>query len=301
MRKNIIISILNLIIGFNAFAQNLNLPASITADCVEPNEYCIPNPSITGPTVNDPWYTSHNLHTCLGTQPRATYVMFQIAHPGDLLIYIQQFEQYSATNCAPDPNSGDIDVDFACWGPFPGVYDKNDFMTKLAADSFTLTSSNLGNHRPSNGNHNGDMGGYPVHINGQVDLVDCSYHSAATEWCFIPNAQLGDWYLLMICNYTSGPTGNGIPGYFSFTTLHSQASGSMNYVGSSNCDLLNCLDSNNPTPCEGNEFTLYCTMDPSELPSNPQFTWNAPDGTTLATTNTPSYTLVAETSIDWTI
>lgn len=292
------ICILSLFLGFAVLANAQScFPNCGTAftyvTCSEPNDYCIPEPSITNQSGNSPWYANtQNLSTCLGSTPQSTWKMLQIAAPGDLLIYIQQFSQYNNTTCSPDPSSTNRDIDFACWGPFPDVYDGNDFLTKLRNGTFTLTSGSSGSHRPSNGVHTQDpgsnpptYGGYPITSPNSIPLVDCSYNAAATEWCFIPNAQQGDWYLLLICNYSQQP------GFFSFTTVTSSS------TGSTNCDLLNCLDSNNPTPCEGNEFTLYCTMDPSELPSNPQFTWNAPDGTTLATTNTPSYTLVAETSM----
>jgi gliding motility-associated-like protein len=218
--------------------------------------------------------------------------MFQVASPGDLLIYIQQFSQYNNTTCSPDPNSTNLDIDFACWGPFPDVYDEDDFVTKLCNNTFTLSSSSLSSHRPSNGNHsNNNLGGYPVNSNpsnpNNVALTDCSYDGSATEWCFLPNAQQGDWYLLLICNYNS----SGTPGYFSFTTLHTSASGSSNYTGSTNCDLLNCLSTNEEMPCEGSEITLYCTVPASDLPSNVQYRWIAPDSTILATTTESSYAL----------
>jgi len=283
-------SFLSFTVLVNAQSCFPNCGTAITyVSCSEPNGYCIPEPSATDQSGNSPWYTQQGLQTCLFSTPQSTWKMIQIADSGDILIYIQQFQQYNNTTCSPDPNSGNRDIDFACWGPFPNVYDGNDFLTQLRNGAFTLTSSSLGSHRPTNGNHNNNMGGYPVNNNPSnpncIPLTDCSYDGAPTEWCFIPNAQQGDWYLLLICNYSQNP------GYFSFTTVTSSS------TGNTNCDLLNCLDANTQTPCEGNEFTLYCTMEPSELPSNPQFTWKAPDGTSLATTNIPSYTLTAETSM----
>ena len=32
------------------------------------------------------------------------------------------------------------------------------------------------------------------------NMVDCSYDPAGTEWCFIPHARSGEWYLLLITN-----------------------------------------------------------------------------------------------------
>ena len=33
-------------------------------------------------------------------------------------------------------------------------------------------------------------------------MVDCSYSQAAPESCFIPNAKKGEWYILLITNYS---------------------------------------------------------------------------------------------------
>lgn len=292
------ICILSLFLGFavlaNAQSCFPNCGTAITyVTCSESNDYCIPEPSITNQSGNDPWYTyTLNLSTCLGSTPQSTWKMLQIEAPGDLLIYIQQFSQYNNTTCSPDPSSDNLDIDFACWGPFPGVYDGNDFLTKLRNGTFTLTSGSSGSHRPGNGVHTQDpgsnpptYGGYPITSPNSIPLVDCSYNSAATEWCFIPNAQQGDWYLLLICNYSQRP------GFFSFTTVTSSS------TGSTNCDLLNFLETNNPTPCIGHTFTLYCTLSPSELPANPLYTWIAPDGTIIGTTTDSSFTLTAETGM----
>ena len=160
---------------------------------------------------------------------------------------------------------------------------------QLCNGNFTLASTPSSGgpttHRPSNGNHSNDMGGYPYHVNGAIDLVDCSYHSAATEWCYIPNAQQGDWYLLLVCNY------NGGNGYFGF---QSQSTGiSASNQATTNCDLLNCLTANDNTPCQGNSFTLYCTEPRSNLPNNVQYKWIAPSGQVLATTVDSFYVVTA--------
>ncbi len=126
---------------------------------------------------------------CLGSTPGPIWYYMQIDQPGDLLIYI---EQYSRIGHVP------IDVDFACWGPFQAE-SKRDFLKKLK-DSYQLEVGKRPNHRPINGDHSHDLGGYPYH-----NLVDCSYDPAGTEWCFIPNAKSGEWYLLMITNYSQKP------------------------------------------------------------------------------------------------
>lgn len=62
------------------------------------------------------------------------------------------------------------DVDFICWGPFPSL--------SAACASSLMTNSG----------------------------VDCSYSTAAQEDCYIPNAQTGQVYVLLITNYANAVT-----------------------------------------------------------------------------------------------
>lgn len=299
MRKNIFISILFLLFGYTAFAQDC-LSNSITL-CTEENSYCIPNAAITN-LNSDPFYNSRGLHTCLYSQPGPNWVMVKIAHPGDLLIYIELYSQYDNENCRPNTSSTSLDIDFACWGPFPDTIQSAKWFKQYLCDNhFTLQStsgSSPGTHRPTNGNHNNDMGGYPYNTNPNnpynIALTDCSYHSAGTEWCFLPNAQQEEWYLLLICNYSRQP------GFFKLTTLHSSVSGSNNYTGSTNCDLLNCLSTNNEMPCEGNSFKLYCNVPEEDIETDGQallYKWVMPNQTDTIVTTDSVITLIADTSM----
>ena len=109
----------------------------------------------------------------------------RIDQPGDLLIYIEQ-----------KGLMGKLDVDFACWGPFKAE-SKRDFLDKLCSYRYNLNVQQHPNHRPKDGDHRGDMGGYPL-----GNLVDCSFDPAGTEWCYIPAAKTGEWYLLLLTNYS---------------------------------------------------------------------------------------------------
>ena len=125
---------------------------------------------------------------CLGYAPAPTWFYMQIANPGDLLIYIEQNGFFSQQ----------LDVDFACWGPFEAA-SKKEFLDKLCASYYHLNVDQHPNHRPENGNHD-ETGGYPF-----GNLVDCSFHPAGTEWCYIPDAKTGEWYLLLLTNYSRQP------------------------------------------------------------------------------------------------
>ncbi len=61
------------------------------------------------------------------------------------------------------------DIDFICWGPF--VDPVTPCVTQLTANK----------------------------------TVDCSYSTAATEFCDIPNGQVGEYYILLITNYSNQP------------------------------------------------------------------------------------------------
>lgn len=126
---------------------------------------------------------------CLHKTPGPVWYYMQIDNPGDLLIYIEQF---SVDDHFP------LDVDFACWGPFEAE-SKLDFLKKLR-ESYKLETDDHPTHRPSRGDHSRDLGGYPFD-----NLVDCSFDPAGTEWCFIPDAKTGEWYLLLITNYSRKP------------------------------------------------------------------------------------------------
>ena len=122
---------------------------------------------------------------CLGNAPGPSWFYMQIDHPGDLLIYIEQ-----------KGFLGKLDVDFACWGPFEAA-SKKDFVDKLCGYRYHLNIDSHLNHRPDKGDHRFDTGGYPF-----GNLVDCSFDPAGTEWCFIPHAKTGEWYLLLLTNYS---------------------------------------------------------------------------------------------------
>jgi len=130
------------------------------------------DPFCTGTSYNFPVSTNTSAESgpdygCLCTQPNPAWYYLQIATAGDLNIHI---------------SSTAGDVDFACWGPYNSV-------TCGPALSSTQTSCG-GNNSTVYGN-----------------LVDCSYSTAATEDCYIPNAQVGQIYMVVITNF-SNATGN---------------------------------------------------------------------------------------------
>ena len=224
--------------------------------CTDENPYGVTYPSGTGSNSASPFLGQSDI-SCLYTTPRPAWYYMQISSPGNLLIYIQQ----------TSTTGGGLDVDFACWGPFEAT-SQDDFVDNLCCGVYTLNDISHGSHRPTNGNHTNDMGGYP-----DGNVVDCSYSAQSTEWCYIPNAQPGQWYLLLITNYNGGAG----------TITFSPVAGSSN--ATTNCSLLAPISYNEPL-CEGDTMVLTC--------ENPQtgatYHWSGPGGWT-ATTTVPSVSI----------
>jgi len=165
------------------------------------------------------------------------------------------------------------DVDFICWGPFNSLTD---------GCNSGLTAGNI---------------------------VDCSYSGNAEEDCFIPNAQVGEIYILLMTNFSQQPA----------QITFAQSGG----TGVTNCDIVyNCgiiSIAANPTACSaatntysisGNiEFTnppatgTLTITDITNIPNVSQtFTapFNSPQAYTLSnlTCNGASHTITASFSAE---
>ena len=138
-----------------------------------------------------------------------------------------------------------IDVDFALWGPYNSL------------------SAGCGG------------GTFPVGT-----PIDCSYSTAATETANIPNAQIGQFYILLLTNYANQA------GNISF----SQTGG----TGSADCSFICGVTgfTANPGNCSNNLYTLTGTLNITNPPTSGTLTivsncggapqvFNAPFGTSI--------------------
>ncbi|NVO01410.1 MAG: gliding motility-associated C-terminal domain-containing protein [Bacteroidetes bacterium] len=134
--------------------------------------------------------------------------------------------------------SSGIDVDFICYGPF----------ATLAGACNNLTAANT---------------------------VDCSFSTAAVEQCNIPSAVTGQFYLLLLTNY-SGQAGN---------ITFNQGGG----TGTTDCSIMAPPITNNGPLCVGQ--TLNLTV--SSPVAGATYSWTGPGGFVSATMNPtrPSVTL----------
>ena len=113
------------------------------------------------------------------------------------------------------------DIDFDCWGPFSDI---NTACSQLSCSN----------------------------------MVDCSYSASATENCYINNAQTGQYYILLITNY-SNSTCN-----ISFSNIG---------TGTTNCGILPPLVDNDGPYCVGQ--TIHLTANGQ---SGATYSWTGPGG-----------------------
>jgi hypothetical protein len=157
-------------------------------------------------------------YECLLTQPNPAWYYLNISQAGNINI--------SLTN-----NAG-VDIDFIIWGPFNNINCNNNQLTS-SGGFFGCLSYPCGN------------------------VVDCSYSTAASETVNIPNAQVGQWYMLMVTNFSNMPT----------EITATQTSGS----GATNCAILCTFNgiTANPTACvqATQQYSVSGTITVTDPPS----------------------------------
>jgi len=164
----------------------LEIPVSLKWSAIDntgcDGDFCISaRPFCTGTTYNFPAGVNSGVgeagpnYCCLQTTPNPVWYYLFIDQPGNIDIYIHSDQSQ--------------DLDFICWGPFNNIFDP----CQNPETYLTNSNSTCDDHHAS-----GPGGGYP---NGNT--VDCSYDAASTEWCYIPNAQVGQFYILLITNYSN--------------------------------------------------------------------------------------------------
>ena len=131
------------------------------------------------------------------------------------------------------------DIDFACWGPF--------------TDPVSPCPGGL----------------------IETKMVDCCFCGSWEEWCDIPNGQTGEYYILLITNYSQQAC----------NIIFSQTAG----TGSTDCSILPPVVSSDSPLCTGETLHLY-----AETISNATYSWSGPNGfaSTLQNPVIPNVTTV---------
>lgn len=216
-------------------------PPGPGANCSSASPFCTGTVYHFPNNTNVPSLGGGGIYGCLFTTPNPVFYYFQIQNPGNLDITIVQ------TNTAGTA----LDVDFACWGPFPD----------LASSCGGLTANNI---------------------------VDCSYSTSNTEICNITNAQVGQYYVLLLTNYSN-----------QIGDITFQQSGGN---ASTNCNVIcNISASNNGPVCPGQTINLNSTLNGASYswigPNCFSSTLQNPTGITAPTTpGSYTYTVLATTT-----
>lgn len=154
--------------------------------------------------------------------------------------YYFQVSQSGSIDIAINGTGGG-DVDFICWGPF----------ASQAAACSNLTAGNT---------------------------IDCSFSASPTETCVIPNATSGQFYMLLLTNYSNQAQNINF----------NQTGG----TGSTNCGILSSSVISQ-TICAGRTATLLANSNVT----NPTYVWNPGGATTSSITVSPTVTTVYSVSI----
>ena len=177
-------------------------------------------------------------YECLLTQPNPAWYYLNISQAGNINI--------SLTNNAA------VDIDFIIWGPFNNITCNNNQLTS-SGGLFGCLSYPCGN------------------------VVDCSYSTAASEEVNIPNAQVGQWYMLLVTNFSNMPT----------EITATQISGG----GATNCAILCTFNgiTANPTACvqTTQQYSVSGTITVSDPPTTGTLTITNSCGGTPIVMNPP--------------
>jgi len=206
------------------------------ATCTTADPFC------TGTTYNFPAGVNSGTgetgpdYCCLWNTPNPVWYYLFIDQPGNIEIYIHSNPQK--------------DLDFICWGPFTNIDDPCIYPT-----TYLTNSGGCSTHHAS-----GPGGGYP-----SGNTVDCSYSSSWEEWCYIPNALTGQFYILLITNFSNQAC----------NIIFEQTNVGQPGAGSTNCNIVICDMSNitaTPTACNPstNFYSVSGTITFTDPPTSGQ-------------------------------
>ena len=159
--------------GTTPVAANFNLCISTPSTCPTASTVC----SLTD-YVNTTGVTSLGTIGCLFTSPNPAYFTIQVATTGPINYTLTQSTQPSVGGI---PGPANIDVDYAAWGPFNSQDEACTFIG--AAQPFAAPGI-----------------GVPV-----TQQTGCSYSAAPTESLNIANAVAGQFYIILITNFSNQP------------------------------------------------------------------------------------------------
>lgn len=263
--QKLLFFLLGLLIMFNsieAFSQAsclcLNNQMNATPFCTDQNPYGVTYTAGTSGYANELYYL--NSTGCLDRYsgaPNPVWYKMRISVPGELIIYMS--------------HSGGGDIDYACWGPFTDQ-DMNNMCSNYTNNPSSLANylyDNLGGYYYcQNYSHNPNYSSwaYDWYATPSGRLVDCSSTPYASEYVHIHNAQVGEWYILLISNW------GGRTGTINFAR---QASS----TAATDCTITAPITGDEV--CEGDTATITAMAMSGAI----YYNWSGPNGFTQTTTN----------------
>ena len=191
--------------------------------------------------VPSPTYGTYPNYGCLCTMPNPAWYYMQVGYPGNIDIHIS--------------TSPSEDVDFICWGPFTSL-------TTACADSLTGNCTTCYTGCPNNTDNSFF---YP-----SGNITDCSYSPNATEDCHINNAITGQYYILLITNYSDQPC----------NIIFAQSNTGQANAGTTNCGVFPTPVVNSGPFCVGDSIKLF-----ADTISGASYTWTGPNSWTSSLQN----------------
>lgn len=198
--KKIIPQVLLLMICLFLNLQRGEAQVDFDTACQAALPFCSDNAQeLTFPNTPPPGLEDEDLGEvgCLNTTPNFFWRYLRIQDPGELVFEIQQWVDADGDNRL-DRNEIELDVDFIAWGPFPTSF------IVSCDDQLARGCDNDGdgeNIRPAECENNIDAPDYYINNEDNTNIVDCSYARESTETFTIPNAQTGEYYLILITNF----------------------------------------------------------------------------------------------------
>jgi len=167
-------------------------------------------------------------YSCVSTPRNPAWFFIRIQTAGDIFMTILQ-------NSQADFTGANLDVDYVAWGPFT----ETEFQAGVCND---LTTSNLvpGNYDSSNDPNTTTSQG-------------CSYSTDYTENFNILNAVVGEYYMIMITNFSDNS------GFIKMELTPGSSGGAGPSTGATDCSILDTALGPDQDLCEGDTTTLDAT------------------------------------------
>jgi gliding motility-associated-like protein len=207
-------------------------------NCAGAQPFCTEN-NATFPASTSTTAQSGPNYGCLSSQPNPAWYYLQVATGGNINVALS--------------NSAGVDIDFACWGPFnslAGVCGNLQGQPTALGCGFLFLSPCPGN------------------------MVDCSYSTSATEELNISGAVAGQFYMILITNFS------GMPTQIDASTITGTSTGSTNcaIVPVPLCNITSFTG--NSSACQaGNTYTESGSFTVSNPPSTGTATVTVNNGT----------------------